>query len=647
MFPLATADRLPMESDDDRSSAGLPFPPLPQVAPEGPSRSAAERGQLQALLDCLPDLVWLIDAEGRFLAANEPFSRLVGLLVTAIPGRRAEDVLPPGLRERSIRADRSALQTGVPVRRDEIILPTGSLERCCFETTTVPVRGPDGTMTGTVGIARDVTASRLFEEELTGARDYYYAGINAVGPCWTTNRDHRYTLVNREAAAFAGLAPTIAVGKTPAQLFPENEAAALTELQEEVFATGAPLTRELEVTDARGRKSIVLVRAFPDVGPSSEPLVVSLWTDVTEMRRLGRELAASEEFLDGILNAIPDPVFVKDRDHCWVAVNDAMCSFLGQTREGLLGRPDSEVFPPAQVEVIHVRDDDVLRTGLDNVNEEDLSVGNSEVRRVVTKKSLHVDREGRPLVVGVIRDVTKVRSDEAALRRANRNLEAANAELEAFAFSVSHDLSAPLRRIESFSEILLDDCRDRLDPADLELLRRIWSTARHAEQLIDDLLALSRASLAEMLRERIDLGILAREIADVLVEQQPGRLIDVEIAEGLVVDGDRRLLRLCLENLLGNALKFTRGRETLIEIGAVDAGPDRERAIFVRDNGVGFDMAYADRLFGVFQRLHRPGEFPGSGVGLALVKRIVHRHGGRVWAESAVEKGTTIFFTLG
>lgn len=647
MFARATVDRLPTETDDDRWTTGVPPSPLPKAAPGGTARPTPERGQLQALLDSLPDLVWLKDAEGRFLAANEPFSRAMGVPMTALPGRRSEDVLPASLCERLIRAERSALQTGISVRRDELILPAGSLERRWFETTTVPVRGPDGAITGTVGIARDVTASRLFEEELIGARDFYYAGINAVGPCWTTNRDHRYTFVNKAAAAFVGLAPTIAVGKTPNQIFNESEAVALMRLQETVLATGAPLTRELEVTDARGQKSIVLVRAFPYVGPSSEPLVVSLWTDVTEMRRLGRELAASEEFLNGILNAIPDPVFVKDRAHRWVVMNDAMCSFVRQPREGLLNRPDSEVFPPAQIDVIHRRDDEVLRTGLENVNEEDLSVGDSEVLRVITKKSFHVDQEGRPLVVGVIRDVTKVRSDEAALRRANRSLEAANAELESFAFAASHDLAAPLRRIESFSEILLDDCRNRLDPANLELLSRIWSTARHAEQLIDDLLALSGASRAEVLRERIDLSALAREITDVLLEQHPGRLIDVEIAEGIVVEGDRRLLRLCLENLIGNAVKFTRGREARIEIGAVEAGPIREHAVFIRDNGVGFDMAYADRLFGVFQRLHRPEEFSGSGVGLALVKRIVHRHAGRVWAESAIDRGTTIYFTLG
>lgn len=628
----------------DRTPAGIRPSPIPLSTTGATPAPAAE---LRAILDSLPDLVWLKDANGRFLAANEPFSRAIGIPMTDIPGRRTEDVLPAGLGEHSIRAERTVLRTGVPVRRDEVLLPAGSLERRCFETMIVPVRGLDGAVTGTVGIARDVTASRVFEEELIGARDFYYAAINAVGPGWTANRDHRYTLVNKEAAAFVGVPPTIAVGKTPSQLFPESEAAALMRLQNEVFASGSPLTREVEVTDARGKTSFVLVRAFPYVGPSSEPLVVSLWTDVTEIRRLGRELAASEEFLNGILNAIPDPVFVKDRDHRWVVVNDAMCGFVRQRREALLSRPDSDVFPPDQIRVFHERDDEVLRTGLESSNEEDLSVGGGEMRRVVTKKSLHVDREGRPLVVGVVRDVTKVRSDEAALRRANRSLAAANAELEAFAFSASHDLAAPLRRIESFSEILLEDCRDRLDPTDLELLRRIWSTARHAEQLIDDLLALSHASLAEMAREQVDLGGLAREILDVLLEQQPGRLVDVEVAEGLVVDGDRRLLRLCLENLIGNALKFTRGREALIQIGATETGPDGERAVFVRDDGIGFDMANADRLFGVFQRLHRQGEFPGTGVGLALVKRIVHRHGGRVWAESAPEKGTTIYFTLG
>ena len=270
-----------------------------------------------------------------------------------------------------------------------------------------------------------------------------------------------------------------------------------------------------------------------------------------------------------------------------------------------------------------------------------------ETKRVVVRKSLHVDPEGRPLVVGVIRDVTKTRSDEAALRRANRRLEAANGELEAFVFAASHDLVAPLRRIESFSEFLLEGCLDRLEPDGQELLRRIWSTARSGEQLTEDLLTLSRATRGELLREHIDLSALAREVADGLLEDTPGRSVEIDIADGLVADADRRLLRLCLENLLGNSLKFTRGRQSWIQVGEEGRDVEGERVYFVRDNGVGFDMAFADRLFGVFQRLHRAEDYPGSGIGLALVQRIVHRHGGRVWAESAVGQGTTIRFTLG
>jgi PAS domain S-box-containing protein len=455
------------------------------------------------------------------------------------------------------------------------------------------------------------------------------------------------TLVSRAAAEVFGHPPSIVIGKTPAQLLQEEEAETIVSLQEEAFRTGREVSREIELRGPEGRAASVLMRAFPYVGPASEPLVVVLCTDVTEIRRLGRGLAAAGDFLSGILNAIPDPVFAKDREHRWAFVNDAMCAFVGRERDQLLAHPDTELFGTSQVPGIHERDDEVFRTGRESLVEEDLTVRAGETKRVVVRKSLHVDPEGRPLVVGVIRDVTKTRSDEAALRRANRRLEAANAELEAFVFAASHDLVAPLRRIESFSEFLLEGRLDGLEPDGQELLRRIWSTARSGEQLTEDLLTLSRATRGELLRERIDLSTLAREVAEGLLEDSPGRAVEIEVADGVVADADRRLLKLCLENLLGNALKFTRGRESWIEIGEEGRDAEGERVYFVRDNGVGFEMAFADRLFGVFQRLHRAEDFPGTGIGLALVQRIVHRHGGRVWAESAVGRGTTIRFTLG
>lgn len=625
----------------------LPRGDPPTVAPAAELGLTDARLLVETLLVAASDPVWVSDTCGHLVLANEAFGAALGRPAGALRGLTPEYLFSPSLATRVRRAQELVMQTEAPFRVQEFLYPVGSVERRLFETCFRSIRGPDGKLWGTVAVTRDVTHDRLCDQELLGARDFLFALVNAAGPGWTANRDHRLTLVSRAAAEVFGHPPSIVIGKTPAQLLPDEEAETIVSLQEEAFRTGREVARELDLRGPGGRAISFLIRAFPYVGPASEPLVVSLCTDVTEIRRLGRGLAAAGDFLSGILNAIPDPVFAKDREHRWVFVNDAMCAFVGRERDQLLAHPDTELFGASQVPGIHERDDEVFRTGSESLVEEDLTVRAGETKRVVVSKSLHVDPEGRPLVVGVIRDVTKTRSDEAALRRANRRLEAANAELEAFVFAASHDLVAPLRRIESFSEFLLEGCLDRLELDGQELLRRIWSTARSGEQLTEDLLTLSRATRGELLRERIDLSALARELADGLLEDSPGRAVEIDVADGVVVDADRRLLRLCLENLLGNALKFTRGREARIEVGEDGRDVEGERVYIVRDNGVGFDMAFADRLFGVFQRLHRAEDYPGSGIGLALVQRIVHRHGGRVWAESAVGQGTTIRFTLG
>jgi light-regulated signal transduction histidine kinase (bacteriophytochrome) len=224
-------------------------------------------------------------------------------------------------------------------------------------------------------------------------------------------------------------------------------------------------------------------------------------------------------------------------------------------------------------------------------------------------------------------------------------LEVANRELEAFAYSVSHDLRAPLRSMDGFSLALLEDYRDKLDVTGQDYLRRVRSGSQRMAQLIDDMLNLSRVTRHEVKREQVDLSGMAWEIVQELRQAEPGRDIHVTVAQGLTADGDPALLYVVLRNLLGNAWKFTAGTpEATIEFGAVTQ--DAQTVYFVRDNGAGFDMAYASKLFTPFQRLHTTAEFSGTGIGLATVHRIISKHGGRVWAEGAVGKGATFYFTL-
>ena len=238
---------------------------------------------------------------------------------------------------------------------------------------------------------------------------------------------------------------------------------------------------------------------------------------------------------------------------------------------------------------------------------------------------------------------TTVSRDE--LRKAHKELEAVNQELQAFSYSVSHDLRAPLRGMDGFSHALLEDYGDKLDAEGRDYLQRVRAASQRMAQLIDDLLKLSRVTRGKTEHRKIDLSKLAQAVAAELQERAPERQVTFDIAPGVTAEGDARMIRIALENLMGNAWKFTAKHDhATIEFGIANDG--RQPAYFVRDDGAGFDMAYADKLFQPFQRLHSGAEFGGTGIGLATVARIVQRHGGRVWAESGVEQGTTVYFTL-
>jgi PAS domain S-box-containing protein len=370
-------------------------------------------------------------------------------------------------------------------------------------------------------------------------------------------------------------------------------------------------------------------------------------TDITERKRTEQTLREGVLRFSELADSMPQIVWSADAEGHFDYYNRRWYEFTGRP-EGICGDESwsDVVHPDDQVECLE-RWHAATRAG-DTYEIEYRLRERGGGYHWFLRRALPVRDESGAITrwFGTCTNIDGVKQKEEILRRANADTDAANRELEAFSYSVAHDLRTPLRSIDGFSLVLLEDNGDQLDAEGKSNLARVRAAAQRMARLIDELLALSRVSRAEPRRENVDLSQLAHAVVDRLRDADPKRNVAIFVEEGLVANADSDLLSAVMENLLGNAWKFT-GKQSAARIEVGVASKDGERTYFVRDNGVGFDMAYATRLFGAFQRLHSIAEFPGTGIGLATVQRIVRRHGGRIWAESEPERGATFFFTLG
>jgi len=360
------------------------------------------------------------------------------------------------------------------------------------------------------------------------------------------------------------------------------------------------------------------------------------------------ELRASERLLDTVLENIPAMVFMKDaKELSFVRFNRAGEELLGIPRTQMIGKSDFDFFPKAEAEFFVAKDRETLRANqVVDIPEEPIRTAAGE-RWLHTRKVPITDENGEPLyLLGISHDITRQKRDMALLEAARDGAEAANKELEAFSYSVAHDLRAPLRAIDGFSQALLEDCADALGEGGRDYCVRVRRSAQRMAALIDDLLMLSRVTRTMVRSQNIDLAEVFRTSVATLQASEPDRNVETEATGMLMTTGDPKLLAILFDNLVGNAWKFT-GRAATPKISLRMTKVNGERVYCISDNGVGFDMAYSQKLFGVFNRLHPDAEFPGTGVGLATVQRIVSRHGGRVWAEGEVGEGARFYFTLG
>jgi len=501
-------------------------------------------------------------------------------------------------------------------------------------------------------LAQDITERQRAEQALRASEERFRALAASANDAIVSADSHGHiTYFNPGAERLFGYAATDVTGQPLTLLMPERFRDAHRAGLARYLATGEAhvVGKTVELAGrAKDGREFPLELSLASWKQGSDVGFTGILRDITERVRAAEALRASEERFRLLVGNVRDyAIYMLDPTGHVVSWNRGAEQIKGYAAEEIIGQHVSRFYAPEDAAAGKPAAALEAAAAAGRYEEENWRV-RKDGSRFWANVVMTAVRDERGKLLGfakVTRDLSERRRAEAEIRARTAQLEAANKELEAFSYSVSHDLRAPLRSIDGFSQALQEDYTARLDEEGRSHLRRVRAATQRMAHLIDDLLHLARVSRAELKSAPVDLSALAQGVVAELRQREPRRAVEFVCADKAQVRGDPALLRVVLENLLGNAWKFTtQRRPARIEFGV--AQQDGASAYFVRDNGAGFDMTYADKLFGAFQRLHSAKEFEGTGIGLATVQRIIHRHGGRVWAESAVDQGATFYFTV-
>ncbi|MEI6915371.1 MAG: PAS domain S-box protein [Armatimonadota bacterium] len=523
------------------------------------------------------------------------------------------------------------------------------------------VRNSDGRLSHFVAVIEDITERKQAEEALAQSNQLLGGVLdNTSMMAVFLDSQFNFIWVNRPYAETCGHAPSFFPGKNHFDLYPNEENLAIFK---RVVAKAEPFfvsAKPFEFPDQPERGVTYWDWSLIPLtdGDGSVTRLVFTLSDVTERIRALETIRSSAELFRNAFQYSPIGVALVSLEGKWLRINDSLASIVGYSEDELLTMTFQDITHPADLDT----DLSFVRQMVDGeittyTMEKRYLHKNGHIVWVLLAVSLVRDQDGAPLYfISQIEDITARKTAEMEIVQLNSDLEqrvkertaqfeSANKELEAFCYSVAHDLRAPLRHIDGYVDLLTSRCRENLPDQGLHYLDTIADSSRQMGVLIDDLLRFSRTGRTDMRMEILDMNRVLQEALDSLKESNPDRIIEWVIGDLPAVRGDSVLLRQVWVNLLGNAVKYTQPKETArIE---VSFRKEKDEIIFiVQDNGVGFDMQYYGKLFGIFQRLHSQDEFEGVGIGLATVQRIIERHGGRVWAEAELNEGATFYFSL-
>jgi PAS domain S-box-containing protein len=623
--------------------------------------------RINLILEAIPHKVWTAEPNGQRSYSNQNLLKYAGISQESLNEAGWGIYLHPEDLETTLANWKTALATGV---RFEVV--------CRFRrydgqyrwhlSTAHPVYNADGQLILWVGTNTDIHEMQMAQERLKESEERFRL-ITEQSPLMIFVNDPQGNIkyANQQLYNHMGFSRDRHLAEQWWERINPEDAPAMKQVVEEAVNQGHGFSVTVRLRNAEGSERWIVVTSNAIFLPGGEAWgYVGTLIDVTDQKHLQDKLEAevlsrttelqeNMTLLHSLIENVPAAIFLKDaRELRFQLFNKVGRELFGFVGDEYMNKTDFDFFRPEQADAYIAKDREALLSGhLVDIPEEAVFTKHGEERLLHTKKVPILDKEGQPAYLLVVaEDITEFKKNQDQILDLNLQLQeqvqaisAANKALESFSYSVSHDLRAPLRTIDGYSQVVLEHYGEHLDDTGKHYLNRVREGSQQMAKLIDDMLNLSRLSRSELKKEKVNLSEIVRGIANDLQMRESEREVEFIIQEELLVDADKRLIQSVLQNLLGNAWKFTSHHPRgIIEFGQLhDVG---QPVYYVRDDGAGFDMAYADKLFGTFQRLHSASEFPGTGIGLASAQRIITRHGGEIWAQGEVEHGATFYFTL-